>query len=140
GRLFVRINEGKTADDVRREADIVAHAAARGVPTPAPLRTPSGEPFVRWSGEIASVFPWVDGRTLRRAELLPAHAAAVGRALAALHRASPGFPDRRPGRYEPDEIGRRFARVSALGRPELAEAAAVLGPELEALARARPPH
>jgi homoserine kinase type II len=139
GRLFVRINEGKTPDDVRREADVVAHAAARGVPTPAPLRTPSGEPFVRWSGELASVFPWVEGRTLRRPELLPAHAAAVGRALAALHRSSPGFPDHRPGRYEPDEIARRFARLSALARPELAAALATLGPELEALASARAP-
>jgi homoserine kinase type II len=140
GRLFVRINEGKAPDDIRREADIVAHAASRGVPTPVPLRTPAGEPFVRWSGELASVFPWVEGRTLRRPELLPAHAAAVGRGLAALHRASPGFPDQRPGRYEPDEIARRFAHVSGLGRPELARAVAVLGPELEALAGARAAH
>ena len=31
---FLRINEGKSEDDVAREAAIVAHAAARGVPTP----------------------------------------------------------------------------------------------------------
>jgi len=36
GALFLRINEGKSEDDVRREAEIVAHAAARGVPTPVP--------------------------------------------------------------------------------------------------------
>ncbi len=36
GPLFLRINEGKSEDDVRREAAIVAHAAARGVPTPVP--------------------------------------------------------------------------------------------------------
>src|SRR5437588_8814909 len=64
GPLFLRINEGKTAEDVRREAEIVAHAAAHGVPTPAPLRTAAGEPFVAWAGELASVFPWVPGRTL----------------------------------------------------------------------------
>src|SRR3954462_5260405 len=91
GPLFVRINEGKQLDDVRREADIVAHASARGVPTPPPLRTPAGEPFVRWAGELASVFPWVRGRTLRRADLTAGHAAAVGRGLAVLHRASDGF-------------------------------------------------
>ena len=38
GLLFLRINEGKSEDDVRREAAIVAHAAARGVPTPVPAR------------------------------------------------------------------------------------------------------
>ena len=38
GTFFLRINEGKTRDDVAREAAIVSHAAARGVPTPAPLR------------------------------------------------------------------------------------------------------
>jgi homoserine kinase type II len=137
GPLFVRINEGKSEDDVRREAEIVAHAAARGVPTPAPLRTAGGEPFVRWSGELASVFPWVAGRTLRRPELAPAQAAQVGRALAALHRAGADLPDRRAGRYEPDEIRRRFERIAALARPELAEAVATLGPELAALERER---
>ena len=39
GPLFLRINEGKSEDDVRREAAIVAHAAARGVPTPVPHGT-----------------------------------------------------------------------------------------------------
>jgi homoserine kinase type II len=137
--LFLRINEGKSLDDVLREAAVVAHASARGVPTPAPLRTAAGEPFVRWSGELASVFPWVPGRTLARPELAPAHAAEVGRALAALHLSSDGFPDHRPGRYEPDEIARRFDRIAALGRPELEEALRALGPELGALAAARVP-
>jgi homoserine kinase type II len=133
GPVFLRINEGKSEDDVRREAAVVAHAAARGVPTPAPLLTPAGEPFAVWSGLYASVFPWVPGSTLTRPQVTPAHAAEVGRALALLHAASDGFADRRPGRYEPDEIRRRFGRVAALGRPELAEAVATLGPELDAL-------
>jgi homoserine kinase type II len=139
GPLFLRINEGKQPDDVQREADIVAHAAARGVPTPAPLRTPAGEPFARWSGELASLFPWVPGRTLGRAELAPRQAADVGRALGTLHLASAGFADHRPGRYEPDEIRRRFDAVAALARPELAEAVDTLGPELGALEHERAP-
>src|SRR5262252_104566 len=75
GPLFLRINEGKTEDDVRREAAVVAHAAARGVPTPAPLLTPAGDPFVVWNDLYASVFPWVPGSTLTRAQVTPAHAA-----------------------------------------------------------------
>jgi homoserine kinase type II len=137
GPIFLRVNEGKSEDDVRREAAIVAHAAARGVPTPAPLRTASGEAFAVWQGHLVSLFPWVAGRTLARAELTSAHAAAVGTALAKLHLAGGDFPDHRPGRYEPGEIGARLARIAALARPELAVAVAKLEAEFASLARDR---
>jgi homoserine kinase type II len=137
GPVFLRINEGKTRDDVAREAAIVSHAAARGVPTPAPLHARDGEFFEEWRGELASVFPWAPGRTLARADVGPAHAALVGAALARLHLASPGYADHRPGRYEPDEIRARVERVAKLGRPELVGATAVLGVALEGLERER---
>ena len=137
GPLFVRINEGKSEDDVWREAAIVAHAAAQGVPTPVPRASSDGLAFARWRGEFVSLFPWVAGRTLARAELMPAHAAAVGTALAALHHASAGFPDLGSGRYEPPEIDARLARIAALARPELAEAVSILSPELDRLRRER---
>jgi len=137
GPLFLRINEGKSEDDVWREAAIAAHAAAQGVPTPVPRATSDGLAFARWQGEIVSLFPWVAGRTLARAELTTGHAAAVGTALAKLHHASAGFPDLGPGRYEPPEIDARLARIAALGRPELAAAVAILSPELAALAQER---
>jgi homoserine kinase type II len=148
GPRFLRINEGKSEDDVAREAAIVAHAAARGVPTPPPAQAPDGRPFVRWSpagalagepGSIVSLFPWLAGRTLVRAEVTPAHARQVGAALARLHLASEGLADRRPGRYEPDEIDRRLGLVTAAAsaRPELAAPVAILTPELAALRRER---
>ena len=139
GLLFLRVNEGKSEDDVRREAAIVAHGAVHGVPTPAPRVATGGAPFVVWQGERVSLFPWVAGRTLARAELTPAHAAAVGAALARLHLAMDGFADQRPGRYEPDEIDVRLARVAALARPELAQAVATLTPELARLHAERVP-
>ena len=81
-----------------------------------------------------SLFPWVEGRTLERGEVQPSHAAQVGAALAGLHLAMDGFGgDRSPGRYEPGEIDARLTRVAALARPELAEAVAVLKPELAGL-------
>jgi homoserine kinase type II len=140
GRLFLRVNEGKSEDDVWREADIVSYAHAHGVSTPPPFRQPDGDaPFVIWQGERVSLFPWVEGRTLARAELTPAHAAAVGAALARLHLAMDGFADQRPGRYEADEIDVRLARVAALARPELAQAVATLTPELARLHAERVP-
>jgi homoserine kinase type II len=135
--VFLRINEGKTRDDVAREAAIVAHAAAHGVPTPAMLRARDGEAFAVWRGELASVFPWVPGRTLTRAEVTPAHAALVGGALAKLHLASEGYVDRRAGRYEPDEIRARVERVADTGQAELVGAVAVLRLALDGLAGER---
>jgi len=136
-QLFLRINEGKSEDDVWREAAIVAHAAAQGVPTPVPRAASDGLAFARWRGEFLSLFPWVAGRTLARAKLTPAHAAAVGDALAKLHLASAGFPDHSPGRYEPPEIASRLARIAALDRAELAPAVAILTPELTLLEQER---
>jgi len=133
GPLFLRINEGKSEGDVRREAAIVAHAAARGVPTPVPRADAAGALFARWGDELVSLFPWVPGRTLARAELTPAHAAAIGDALARLHLAGDGYSDQSPGRYEPPEIDARLARIAALARPELGPAVAVLAPELSQL-------
>ena len=140
GRFFLRINEGKAEDDVEREAAIIAHLAGRGVPTPTPLRAADGARYLRWHDEIASLFPWLDGRTLSRAELTPEHARAVGQALAALHVAGTDFPDRRSGRYEPHDIDRRLTAVAELQHPELADAVATLEPELSALRVERRPN
>jgi homoserine kinase type II len=137
--LFLRINEGKSLEDVEREGAIVAHVAARGVPTPPPLRTPAGQPYLTWQGTFVSMFPWVAGRTLERGDIGPAHARDTGAALARLHEAGADFPDHRPGRYEPDEIQRRFVRIQGLaaGDPVLAEAVRVLEPALARLAGER---
>jgi homoserine kinase type II len=132
-RLFLRVNEGKDAGDVEREATIIAHVAERGLATPAPLRTTSGAPFLPWGGSFVSLFPWVAGATLGRAAVGPDHARASGAALAQLHRLGADLPDHRPGRYEPAEIRRRFQLVSALGDPALSETLAVVGPELDRL-------
>jgi homoserine kinase type II len=69
----------------------------------------------------------------------PAHAAQAGTALAKLHGAGASFPDQRPGRYEPDEIERRLTQieVTASGDPALADAVAILRPELSVLATER---
>jgi homoserine kinase type II len=135
GPRFLRVNEGKSEEDVVREAAIIEHAAAHGVPTPAPARASDGRPYVRWADTYVSMFPWLAGRTLTRAEVQPEHARQVGAALGRLHRASDDFADRRPGRYEPPEIDRRLGviRAAAATRPELAAALATLAPELQAL-------
>jgi homoserine kinase type II len=144
GRRFLRVNEGKSEDDVAREAAIVDHLAASGLPTPRPARAVDGRSYSRWAGELVSLFPWVEGRVLGRPELTASHAAQVGLCLARLHRSGASFPDHRPGRYEPDEIARRVARIAtevagagAGAEPALVEAMRRIEPELRQLAHER---
>lgn len=139
GPRFLRINEGKTADDVAREAAIVAFVAARGVPTPPPALTAAAIPFANWQGQFVSLFAWSSGRTLTRADMTADYARQAGAALGKLHRAGMSFPDHRPGRYEPDEIDRRLSGVAAVAATDAALTAAVatLQPELTALAAER---
>ena len=141
GPRFLRVNEGKTREDVEREASIVAHVSAGGVPTPVPFAAADGRRYLAWRGEVVSLFPWLPGRTLTRAEVTAEHARQVGGALAQLHHAGASHPDHRSGRYEPDEIDRRLALVAALpaaaSDTSLAGAVATLSPELAALRRER---
>jgi homoserine kinase type II len=139
GTRFLRVNEGKSAEEVAREAAIVLHLSGRGIPTPVPIRSTAGDWYVRWRGEIVSLFPWLAGRTLARPAVSAEHARQVGRALGLLHKAGDTFPDRRPGRYEPAEIERRLETIAphAAIDPLLADALARLRPELTSLRASR---
>lgn len=134
-RYFLRVNEGKARADVEQETGIVVHAAARGVPTPVPLRARDGAPFLLWSDVYVSLFPWIDGQVLHRGVLAPEHAREAGRALGGLHLAGVDCADHRAGRYEPDEIQRRFDGIAAGPAADsvVQEAVAELAPELTRL-------
>ena len=139
GRRFLRINEGKSGEDVAREAAIVEFLSDRGLNTPRPLHSTSGQAWLEWRGVYISMFPWVDGRILARGELSEDQARQAGVALARLHLTGAPYPDHRPGRYEPDEIARRMAGIEARAADDPALAAAVeeLRPELRRLERER---
>ena len=116
GPLFLRINEGKSRDDVRARGGH-RRARRRARRADAGAARHGGRRAVRCAGRTSSsrCFRGSPGRTLARAELTPAHAAAVGRRAGPRFTcASAGFPDHRPGRYEPDEIDARLARIAAL--------------------------
>ena len=146
---FLRVNEGKTEDEVVREAQIVAHIVEKGVPSPLPMKAAGqgNQRHLAKDGLFFSLFPWSEGRTLHRDLVTPKVAAAAGDALARLHEAGADFSDHRPGRYEPEEIGRRFDRIKTLatadgplaGDANLNAGLSVLGPALTALASSRRP-
>jgi homoserine kinase type II len=114
GRYFLRIYEEQGHEGATREAALLEHLAAAGVPTPAPVRGRDGA-FVRTvAGKPAALFPWVAGDMLcQRAVTAPA-ARQVGAALARVHRAgpAPGVP-LGGGRFGPAEHVARCDRVAA---------------------------
>lgn len=142
GRLFLRVNEGKSERDVVYEAELVDALAARRVPTPRPHRAADGRPFAVLDGQYVSLFDWVDGdhRSVESVTAQDAHA--VGRALALLHRAGAEIAGDfdRAGIYTFADIVARLDSFRDSSDPELADAIAIVSDEakwLEARAGVR---
>jgi homoserine kinase type II len=139
GRWFVRINEGKEETDVRYEGELVAALAEAGAPTPVPRRANDGRPFAAIPLEarvaFVSCFPWVAGHHRRSGAIGADDTRALGRALAALHRAGAGFGQRRASVYAWPEIVRRWDGIRDRVERSAAED---LGPEIRALSDRAP--
>lgn len=109
GAIFLRVNEGKSEDDVAYEAELLSWLGDRGVRTPKPLLARSGRGYGSIDCHWVTLFPWVGG-----AHRDPPNARdcrALGTALAGLHRAGAGFPMRRTSRYGYAPIVARLAAV-----------------------------
>jgi homoserine kinase type II len=143
GTVFVRVNEGKREADVRYEGELLWHLGARRFPTPQPLRTERGEPFVvadvAGRPRFLTVFPWTPGAELDEAQLTPERAGHLGATLAALHLAARDFPLRRDGIYTFERIAERVEAIRSRAHEvaPLAEVLAVLDDEIAFLRRER---
>jgi homoserine kinase type II len=140
GVFFVRVNEGKAEDEVAYEAELVAHLARCGVPTPAPLEA-DGRPYAVTPHGLIMVCPWLHAQRLSTRALAPADAYRAGQALAALHAAGASFSRRRASRYAFARIVERWRGLPAAPPgSDLAAAIVDTGEEiawLEARAAAR---
>lgn len=119
GRYFLRIYEEQDAAGAGREARVLAHLAARGVPTPAPVVAKDGTTMRTVAGKPAALFPWIDGDILCQRAVTPAAAEAVGAALARIHLA--GHAQGAPldaGRFGPLDLVKRCERVALSRDPE----------------------
>jgi homoserine kinase type II len=92
GRLVLRGYRYEERAPVEREHALIAHAAARGLPVVAPLPLVSGGTILAHEGRFSALFPYADGEQVERAELGAVEASAMGRCLAALHRALADLP------------------------------------------------
>jgi homoserine kinase type II len=134
--LFLRVYEEAGVDGARYEALLAAHLAARGVPTPVPLRTRAGGFCASHAGKPVALFPKVGGEEVCQARVTPPRARAVGALVARIHQAAADFPDLRAGRFTPADVVARLDRVL---RPDLASAVARLREAAARLERARDP-
>lgn len=120
-RHFLRIYEEQGEAGARSEAALLLHLAERGVATPAPLRARDGALVRVLAGKPAVLFPWVDGTMLCQRSVTEEAAAAVGEALARVHRVgAPASAALGAGRFGPSDLLARCARVDASSDREAA--------------------
>lgn len=145
GPAFLRINEGKTEEEVRFESELIWHLGSHGLLTPQLWRTRSSQPYVMWrrdehaAAQPVMLMTWVDAHELTETELTPAHTYIVGALLGQLHLCTAGFAQGRPGIYTVARIKGRLHRLQADPRAT-AEVGPLLGEllaEAEALPAAR---
>ncbi len=68
---------------------LMEHLSARGVTCPLPVRNRAGQSLGRLAGRPAALVTFLDGMSVKRPD--SKHCAAVGEALATMHRAGEGF-------------------------------------------------
>jgi homoserine kinase type II len=137
GRWFVRHTTQREADALHFEAALLAHLAASHFPCPSLRPTRDGAPFLALpealGGGRVSVFAWLPGEELGRAQLTVDHLERLGVELGKLHRVTQSFPLSRENPYGPGQVTAWLRQLHANRDLELR----ALAPELaRALARA----
>jgi homoserine kinase type II len=98
-RWFLRLNEGKTRDDVAFEADVLRFLSQEGYPA-APLAfTTDGAAQIEVAGRPAMLFAFATGEELERADVTAERCRTLGRYLGRLHAIAPRFGGTRPNPY-----------------------------------------
>ncbi|MFL5355284.1 homoserine kinase [Archangium sp.] len=105
GRYFVRHTTVRSAEDLRFEAELLSLLNESHFPSPRLVLTREGAPFLEWEGGRASVFAWLAGEELTRAQLTPEHLECLGLELGKLHRISLSFTGSRANPYGPEVVG-----------------------------------
>ena len=123
GPYFARIyRKDLSKEDVAAEHALTMWAASAGLPAPAPMPLDNGRTAATMSRRQVALFPWVEGRTLVRAEINEVTAAALGELQGRVHDtlsgydgegAAAGMPSLRTGRYGGSSTSSTSTRVRA---------------------------
>ena len=90
---------------------LMEHLASRDISCPLPVRNRIGEALGELAGRPAAMVTFLEGVWIKSPEA--SHCAALGRALAELHRAGADFPLRRPNNLSVEAWPRLFAAAEA---------------------------
>ncbi len=123
GRFFLRHTTVRSEADLRFEADLLAHLVESAFPAPHLLRTVQGEPFIELRGGRVSVFRYLSGEELTRAQLTVEHAERLGATLGKLHRVTNSFGGSRANPYSPEQVRSWLEELSGHPDASLAEIA-----------------
>jgi homoserine kinase type II len=94
GNFILTLYERRVAaSDLPFFLALMEHLSARGITCPQPVKNKAGEVLGTVAGRPAAIITFLDGMWIRRPS--PTHCAAVGTALAQLHRAGLDFPMQR---------------------------------------------
>jgi homoserine kinase type II len=137
-RWFLRLNEGKTVEDVAFEAEVLRFLARHGFPGAPLVLAQDGAAQVAVAERPAMLFAYAPGEELERGDVTAAHCAAIGAEVGRLHALAREFPAARPNPYgrarvagwvaelEPDGAGDALVAPSLpLLRRELAASASL---------------
>ena len=94
GYFILTLYERRVAErDLPFFLALMEHLASRGITCPQPVKNRAGQTLGRLAGRPAAIVTFLDGMWIRRPSAV--HCAALGEALARLHRAGADFPMRR---------------------------------------------
>jgi homoserine kinase type II len=131
-RWFLRLNEGKSDEDVEFEAGVLCFLEAARFPAARLLLSVDGRQYLRVRGRQAMLFSYCAGEELAKEAVGPAHCERVGEELGRLHDLSAGFCGERKNPYGTERVGPWIGELEpdGGGDPELKRALPALRDEL----------
>jgi homoserine kinase type II len=138
-RWFLRLNEGKTVEDVLFEAEVLRFLAREGFPAAPLLLSREGAPQIEVAGRPAMLFAFVEGEELLRTDVTLDRCRKIGAELGRLHALAPRFEATRPNPYRWERVSEwiRELEPDGGGDPMVAPCLPMLRRELD-LSRALP--
>jgi len=132
GSFILTLYEKRVAEgDLPFFLGLMEHLASRGITCPQPVKNKQGGVLGKLAGRPAAIVTFLDGLWIRRPSA--GHCAAVGEALAGLHRAGMDFQMRRPNALGIESWRPLYKQASNRGDSVRAGLCAEIAKELDAL-------
>jgi len=98
-RWFLRLNEGKTVEDVAFEAEVLRFLSGQGFPAAPLALAEDGSAQIEVLGRPAMLFAFAPGEELERGDVTALHCRRIGAEVGRLHALAPRFEPARPNPY-----------------------------------------